>query len=134
MPVTQKEITMDWIARLEKIERKIREQDELYDELNQRLDGLKDMYDMAVRHREALVAALTDITEAHRAAAGLAPAVKAAERVLEVIEADGFYEEIPPWLEKRQIDRWIDATGTAPPGVDFSHLREYPHRNPPGAA
>jgi hypothetical protein len=88
-------------------------------ELIDRLDRCEEL----TQHRELLADALIQITEAFRAAAGSVPAVVAAERVMETLVADGFYDEITPELEKRQIDRWIDEVGTAPPGVSIDHLK-----------
>jgi hypothetical protein len=105
---------------MDSIERRITQLEDCVIENKARVDQLADDYEKLTRHREMLVAALTEITEAYRTAAGLVPVVvAAAERVLEEIAADGFYDEIPPHLERQQVDRWIDATGTAPPGVDL---------------
>jgi len=119
----------DYVTKAEFAEVKAMVEDAKY-----RTDQMAEDYVKLTRHREALVAALTEITEATRDAAGRTPVVATAERVLDEIAAGGFYDEIPPWLEKRQIDRWIDAIGTAPPGVDLGALKEAPHPNPPGAA
>jgi hypothetical protein len=119
-------MSKDWVTKAEFAEVKAMVEDAKYRTYQMAEDYLK-----LTRHREALVAALTEITEATRAAAGRTPVVATAERVLDEIADDGFYDEIPPWLERQQIDRWINATGTAPPGIDLAELTEAPHPNPP---
>jgi hypothetical protein len=107
----------DWVTKAEFAEVKAMVEDAKY-----RVDQMASDYEKLTRHRDMLAAALMEITDAYRTASGRVPVVITAERVLEDIAADGFYDEIAPWLEKEQIDRWIDATGTAPPGIDIDHL------------
>ena len=119
-------MSKDWVTKAEFAEVKA-----MVEDAKHSVDQMADAYKTLTQHREMLVAALTEITDAYRAAAGRVPVVATAERVLDKIAADGFYDEIPPWLEKQQIDRWIDATGTAPKGLILDSLKEAPHPNPP---
>jgi hypothetical protein len=65
--------------------------------------------------REQLIIVLTEIIEAHRAVAGLAPVVIEAERALDKLKDYSEQWEIPIELEVRQMERWTEVTGTEPP-------------------
>jgi hypothetical protein len=87
------------------------------------------------RERNELLEIIEKIIDAWRAGDNLDALVEDAEfNVKEMLQySENFGDELGVRM-KRQVDRWIDAVGTAPPGLppeDLSYMKEEPHPNPP---
>jgi hypothetical protein len=74
------------------------------------------------RHRATLIEAVIKLVETCRAHGDRSIAVIEAARMLEDIEEEISDEGVLISQIKRDADRWIDALGTAPPGVDLDDL------------
>jgi hypothetical protein len=87
---------------------------ERLDEVEGQVEFVRDYNTQLLDQRDRLLAMLERVLDAY-----------AIERTALVIKAEDLIEDIygdidiPRELERRQIDRWIDAVGTAPPGVDI---------------
>lgn len=110
-----------------------REWDRLYRQVLEIRLTLESALDKAERHREWLVESMLGVIDAWKTGDDLRPAMTEAMDTIATMRLEGFFEQIPPWLKKEQVRRWIDATGAAPPGVDpdlLASLEEEPRPTP----
>jgi hypothetical protein len=116
------------------IERRFAMLEHRVNENNDRLDGLADDLEERTWQVEDLFYVMEEIVEAHRAIVGRVPIVVLAEDVMKGVIGSGFFDQSTREQELEQIDKWIDAVGTAPP-VDASVwgdvLEKRPLPNPP---
>jgi regulator of replication initiation timing len=103
--------------RIDRIEQQYIELRRELGEVEGQVELLADHNTHLLDQRDQLLEMLERVLDAYSTSAG---------RTALVISAEDLINDI-------YNEKWIHLLGTAPPGVDFDHIEETPHPNPPPA-